>query len=69
MYTYKKDDDGDVAIVVSGVELRDLKLVFRAFLYDHAELETASRVSFWLSMLQGPVPDESWYNEEDDDVA
>ena len=69
VYTYKKDDDGDVAIIVSSGELRDLKLVFRAFLYDHAKLETAKRVSFWLSVLQGPVPDESWYDEEDDDVA
>jgi hypothetical protein len=69
VYTYTKDDDGDIAIVVTGDELRSLKLVLRAFLYDHAEIETAGRVSFWLSVLQGPVPDETWYDEEDDDVA
>ena len=71
MYTYKKDDDGDVAIVVSRVELTVLTYVLDKYLTDVTgdPEEMGKRVSFWLSVLQGPVPDETWYDEEDDDVA
>ena len=71
MYTYKKGDDGDVAVIVSPIELTVLTYVLDRYLVDVKgdPEEIGKRVSFWLSVLQGPVPDELWYDEEDDDVA
>ena len=71
MYTYKKGDDGDVAVIVSPIELTVLTYVLDRYLTNVKgdPEEIGKRVSFWLSVLQGPVPDETWYDEEDDDVA
>lgn len=69
MYTYKKDE-ADVAIVVTQDELYWLRLIVAEAADRERNEIVRKRYSFYLSVLQGPVPDESWYegtNEEDDD--
>ena len=66
MYTYKKDDD-DIAIVVTGDELYWLRfIVAEAAARENNEI-VRSRYSFFLSILQGDVPDESWYDGTDEE--
>jgi hypothetical protein len=66
VYTYTKDET-DVAIIVTQDELYWLRLIVaEAAARENNEI-VRSQYSFFLSILQGDVPDESWYDGTDEE--
>ena len=66
MYTYTKDE-ADVAIIVTQDELYWLRLIVAEAADRERNEIVRKQYSFYLSVLQGDVPDESWYDGTDEE--
>jgi len=66
VYTYTKDE-ADVAIIVTQDELYWLRLIVAEAADRERNEIVRKQYSFYLSVLQGDVPDESWYDGTDEE--